>query len=194
LLRPEWWLAEELGLKLAPQNSVIGFFGVVFVPLGDLYDDIGGTVGHGLAAEPRFLRNAWSHVEFVEFGVSGVVAGFEALLDDDVAGGSGAHAAASVVQPGFDAFGDIENAAGEAVVAVGNFRRVDLDGFAAGKKCDFEFLRGGRVFDFFDVRIASAHFSFTPLRLPTIRILPNRGTMCPTNVRPRPGSCLAARL
>ena len=79
-------------------------------------------------------------------------------LHDDVAGRAGADAAARVVEAGFDAFGDIENAAGKAVVAVGNFLRIDFDGFAAGKKCDFIFLRGGRVFDFFDVRIASAHF------------------------------------
>ena len=77
--------------------------------------------------------------------------------DDDVAGRASAHAAARVVEAGFDALGDIENAAGKAVVAVGNFLRIDLDSFAAGKKRDFVFLRGGRVFDFFDVRVASAH-------------------------------------
>ena len=95
------------------QNSVIGFFGVVFVPLGDFYDDVGGAVGNGLAAEARFLRDARGHVEFVEFGVGGFVAGLEALLDDDVAGGAGADAAAGVVQASFDAFGDVENAAGK---------------------------------------------------------------------------------
>ncbi len=78
-------------------------------------------------------------------------------LHDDVARRAGANASASVVQAGFDALGNIENAAWEAVVAVGNFFRIDFDRFAAGKKRDFVFLRGGRVFDFFDVGIASAH-------------------------------------
>src|SRR5277367_540912 len=136
---------------------VISFFRVIFVPVGNFDDDVGGAIGNGLAAEARLWRDAGSHVQFVEFGVGGFVAGFEALLDDDVARGAGADAAAGVVEAGFDAFGNIENAAGKAVVAVGNFRRIDLDGFAARKKCDFIFLRGGRVFDFVDVRIAAAH-------------------------------------
>jgi hypothetical protein len=151
---------------------VVCFFGVVFVPLGDFDNDVGGAVGDGLAAEPGFLGDARGHVEFVELGVGGFVAGLEALLNDDVAGGAGADASASVVEAGFDAFGDVEDAAGKTVVAVGNFRRIDLDGFAAGKKCDFIFLRGGRVFDFVDVWIAAAHDLFTPSRLPIVSILP----------------------
>src|SRR6266851_4015618 len=92
-----------------------------------------------------------------DFGVGGLVAGFEAFSDDDVARGAGADAATGVVQAGFEAFGNVEDAAREAVVAVGNFLRVDLDGFAAGKKGDFVFLRCGFVFDFFDVWVAAAH-------------------------------------
>src|SRR4029077_13643178 len=132
--------------------------GVVFVPVGDFNDDVGGAIGHGLAAEARFRRDAGGLVEFVEFGVGGFVAGFEPLLHDDVASGAGANAAAGVVQAGFEAFGDVENAARQAVVAVGNFFRVHLDGLAARKKCDFVFLRSRFVFDFFDVWVASAHF------------------------------------
>jgi len=64
---------------------------------------------------------------------------------------------ASVVEASFDALGDVENAARKTIVTVRNFLRVDFDGFAAGKKCDFVFLRGGLVFDFFDVRIAATH-------------------------------------
>ncbi len=63
-----------------------------------------------------------------------------------------------MIEAGFDAFGNIENAAGDAVVAVRDFRGIDFDGFAAGKKCDFIFLRGRLVFDFFDVGVAAAHF------------------------------------
>ncbi len=94
----------------------------------------------------------------VELGVGGFVAGFEAFAHDDVAGGARADAAAGVIEAGLEAFGEIQNAARETVVAVGNLFRVDLDGLAAGKKCHFEFLRCGFVFDFFDVWVAAAHF------------------------------------
>jgi hypothetical protein len=62
-----------------------------------------------------------------------------------------------MVEPGFDAFGNVENAAGKAVVTVWDLCGIDLDRFAAGKKCDFVFLRGGGVFDFFDIWVAAAH-------------------------------------
>ena len=133
---------------------MIEFLGVVFVPVGDFDDDVGGAVGDGLAAEAGLGGDAGSFVEFVEFGVGGFVAGFKALPDDDVAGGAGADATAGVVEAGFEAFGDVEDAAREAVVAIGSFFRIDLDGFAAGKKRDFVFLRCGLVFDFFDVWVA----------------------------------------
>src|SRR5229473_3643984 len=139
--------------------SVIQFLGVVFVPVGDFDDDVGGAVGDGLAAEARLGGDAGGFVEFVEFGVGGFVAGFESFSHDDVAGGAGANAAASVVEAGFEALGDVEDASREAVVAVGNFFRVDFDGLAAGKKGHLIFLGGGFVFDFFDVWVAAAHFS-----------------------------------
>src|SRR6266446_1477870 len=142
----------------AGQNLMIEFLGVIFVPVGDFYDDVGGAVGDGLAAEAGFGRDAGSFVEFVEFGVGGFVAGFEAFPHDDVARRAGADAAAGMIEAGLDAFGNVEDAAREAVVAVGNFLRVDFDGLAAGKKCHFEFLRGGFVFDFLDVWVAAAHF------------------------------------
>src|SRR5713101_3841713 len=142
----------------ATTELVIEFLGVVFIPFGDFNDDVGGAVGHGLAAQARLRGDAGSFVEFVEFGVGGFVAGLEAFSHDDVARRAGTDASAGVVQAGLDPFGDVENAAREAVVAVGNFFRVDFDGFAAGKKCDFEFLRCGFVFDFLDVWVAAAHF------------------------------------
>src|SRR5712664_1291306 len=110
------------GLNLpAGQNLMIEFLGVVFVPVGDFDDDVGGAVGDGLAAEARLGGDARGFVELVEFGVGGFVAGFEALVNDDVAGGAGADAAAGVVKAGFEAFGNVEDTAREAVVAVGNF-------------------------------------------------------------------------
>src|SRR5260370_37814709 len=100
----------------ATAELMIEFLGVVFVPFGDFNDDISGAVGDSLAAEARFRGDAGSFVEFGEFGVGCFVAGFEAFSHDDVARGTGADAAAGVVQAGFEAFVDIENAAREAVV------------------------------------------------------------------------------
>ncbi len=96
-------------------------FDVIFVPLGDFHDDIRGPVGNSLATKAGLWGDAGSFVEFVEFGIGGFIAGFEALLDDDMAGGACADAAAGVVEPSFDALGNVENAAGQAVVAVGDF-------------------------------------------------------------------------
>src|SRR6266478_3288004 len=136
---------------------MIEFLGVVFVPIGNFHDDVGGAVGDGLAAEARLRSDAGGFVEFVELGVGGLVAGLQAFAHDDVARGAGANAAAGVVEAGFESLGDVQDAAGQTVVAVRNFFRIDLDGLAAGKKRHFIFLRGGLVFDFFNVRIASAH-------------------------------------
>src|SRR5450755_1671771 len=130
-----------LSLSLALIILVIQFFGVVLVPFRNFYHDVRGSVGNCLAAEARFLRDARSHIQFVKFGVGGFVAGFEALSHDDVAGGAGADSAASVIETGFDAFGRIENAAGQAIVAIRNFLGIELNRFAAGKKGDSVFLR-----------------------------------------------------
>jgi hypothetical protein len=43
-------------------------------------------------------------------------------------------------------------------VAIRDLRRIDFDGFAAGKKRDFIFLRGRLVFYFLDVWVTAAHF------------------------------------
>src|SRR5882672_7499843 len=145
------------GKPAATTELMIEFLGVILVPVGNFHDDVGGAVGDGLAAEARLRRDAGRFVQFVELGVGGLVAGLEAFAHDDVARGAGANPAAGVVETGFESLGDIQDAAGQTVMAVGNFFRIDLDGLAAGKKRHFIFLRGGLVFDFFDVRIASAH-------------------------------------
>src|SRR6266850_738176 len=141
----------------ATTELMVELLGVILVPIGNLHDDVGGAVGDGLAAEARLRGDARSFVQFVELGVGGLVAGLEALAHDDVARGAGANATAGVVEAGFESLGNVQDAAGQTVVAVGNFFRIDLDGLAAGKKRHFIFLRGGLVFDFFNVRIASAH-------------------------------------
>src|SRR5882724_13404034 len=78
-----------------------------------------------------------------------------------------------MVETGFQAFGNIQNASWYSVVAVGNLRRIDFDGLAAGKKRHLIFLRGRSVFHFVDVRIAAAHFS--PLHLRLLNRVLNRG-------------------
>src|SRR5947209_16167765 len=144
------------GIKPAATTaSVIELLGVIFVPVGNLYNDVGGAVGDGLAAEAGLWRDARGFVELIQFGVGGFVAGLQALMNDDVARRAGADASAGVVQASLDALGNVEDASRKTVVAVGNFFRVDLDGFAAGKKRDLIFLRGGFVFDFFDIWIAA---------------------------------------
>src|SRR5712692_5062984 len=147
-------------MSVACRSSVIEFLGVVLVPIGNFHNDVRGAVGNGLAAEARLWRDARGFVELVEFGVSGLVARFKPLMNDDVARRAGADAAAGVVQANLEAFGNVEDAARKTVVAIRDFLRVDFDGFAAGKKRDLVFLRGGFVFDFFDVRIAAAHDLF----------------------------------
>src|SRR6266478_2015481 len=144
----------------ATKELMIKFLGVVFIPLGNLDDDVGGAVRNGLAAKPRFRRDAGGFVELVEFGVGGFIAGFQAFLHDNVACRAGADAAAGVVEANLEAFGNIEDAAREAVMAVGNFFGIDLDGFPAGKKCHRVFLCGGVVFDFFNIWIGAAHDLF----------------------------------
>src|SRR5260370_983372 len=86
-------------------NSVVEFLGVIFVPVGNFDDDVGGAVGDGLATQAGLRRDAGGFVEFVEFGVGGLVAGFGAFPDDDVAGGAGAEAAAGLGSSGVEALG-----------------------------------------------------------------------------------------
>src|SRR5438132_14362745 len=113
---------------------MVKFLGVIFVPVGNFDDDVGGAVGNRLAAEARLRRDAGSFIELVELGVGGFVAGFEAFAHDDVARGARADAATSVVEAGLEALGNVQDAARKAVVAVGNFFRVHFNGLAAGKK------------------------------------------------------------
>src|SRR3989475_2690071 len=136
---------------------MVEFLGVILVPIGNFNDDVGGAVGNGLAAEARLRGDTGSFVQLVELGVGGFVAGFETFPQDHMARGASTDASASVVEASLEALGDVENAARKTIVTVRNFLRVHFDGFAAGKKCDFVFLRGGVLFDFFDVRIAATH-------------------------------------
>src|SRR6266852_653385 len=144
----------------ATTESVIEFLGVVFIPLGNLDDDVGGAVRNGLAAKPRFRRDSGSFVEFIEFGIGGFVARLQAPPHDDVTRRASADAAAGVVEAHLETLGDVEDAAREAVMAVRDFLGVDLDGLAAREKRDLVFLCGGFVFNFFDVWIGAAHDLF----------------------------------
>src|SRR6266704_6658179 len=143
------------------KELMIEFLGVVFVPLGNLDDDVGGAVRNGLAAKPRFRRDSGSFVEFIEFGIGGFVARLQALPHDDVTRRASANAAAGVVEAHLETLGNVEDAAREAVMAVRDFFGVDLDRLAARKKRDLVFLCGGFVFNFFDVWIGAAHDLFS---------------------------------
>src|SRR5438874_1282070 len=114
---------------------------------------VSGSVCGNLSVRPIAMSSRLSQPK-----VSGIIAGFQAFSHDDVARRAGADAAASMVQTGLDALGNVEDAARNAIVAVRNFFRVDLDGFATRKKGHLVFLRRGFVLDFLDVRIAAAHF------------------------------------
>src|SRR6267154_127457 len=141
---------------------MIKFFGVILVPLGNFHNDVCGAIGYGLATQSRFRRDARRFIEFVELRIGGLIAGFQAFPHDHVAGRAGAHASARVVQSRFNALGNIKNASGQAVMAVGDLFRIDLDGLAAGKKCHLIFLRGRLVFDFFNIGVAAAHLFLLP--------------------------------
>src|ERR1700693_2774544 len=147
-------------LKVAATEAkalVLGFFGVVFIPLGDFDHNIFGAVGDTLAAETRFRRDAGGFVQLIELGVGSFVAGVQAFVNDHVAGGAGAHTAAGVVQTLVITLRNIEDAAGQAVVAIGNFFGIYFDRLAVLDEGDFIFLRRGREFCFFDVGILAAH-------------------------------------
>ena len=56
-------------------SLVLGFLGVIFIPLGNFDDDVFGAVGDALATEARFRRDAGGFIELIELGVGGFVAG-----------------------------------------------------------------------------------------------------------------------
>src|SRR5258708_13293952 len=108
---------------------VVQFLGVIFIPMRNFDDDVGGAVGHGLAAQARLRSDSRRFIEFIEFGVSGFVARLQPFFDHHVAGGAGANAAASVIESGFESFGKIEDAPRQSIVAIGNFRGIDFQRF-----------------------------------------------------------------
>src|SRR4029077_13738600 len=157
-------------------QSVIQLFSVILIPLRNFDDDIGGAVRHRLAAQTRLRSDAGSLVEFVKLRVGGFIARFQTFFHHHVAGRARTHAAASVVQPHLEALGNIQDAARQAVVAVGKFLGIDFHRLAARQTCHLEFLGGLLVFHFFDIRIATAHKflpkpqpAFCP-RAPTARL------------------------
>ena len=125
---------------------MIGFLRVVFIPFRNFDDDVFCAVGDALAAEARFRGDAGRFVELIELGVGGFVAGFETFVNDHVAGGAGTDAATGVVEAFVEALGDIEDAAGKAVVTVRNLLRVDFDRLAVLDEGDLVLLRRGREF------------------------------------------------
>src|SRR5260221_2936627 len=97
---------------------VVQFLGVIFIPMRNFDDNIRGAVGNGLAAQAGLRRDSWRLIEFIEFGVSGFVARFQAFFDHHVAGGAGANAAASLIGASFESFRKIEGAFRQALCAL----------------------------------------------------------------------------
>src|SRR5260221_3806988 len=141
---------------------VVQFLGVIFIPMRNFDDDVGGAVGNGLAAQAGLRRDSWRFIEFIEFGVSGFVARFQAFFDHHVAGGAGANAAAGVIKSGLERFGKIEDASRQSIVAIRNLRGIDFQRFAAGQKSNLELLGRRLVLHLFNVRITATHRSSLP--------------------------------
>ena len=81
-------------------------------------------------------------VELILFIIGGIVARLQALLDHHVAGRAGAHAATGVIELDTMLHGDVEDAARQTVIAVGQFLRLDLHGDVHGHERDPVNLRG----------------------------------------------------
>src|SRR5262249_8240242 len=137
--------------------SVVGFASVVFVPVRNFHDDVGCSIGNRLAAETGLRRDAGSFVQFIQLRVRRFVARFQTFSHDHMASRASADPAARMVESGLDSFRKIQNAAGQAVVAVWNFLRINLERLAAGQKCDFKFLGRRLVLRFFDVWVCATH-------------------------------------
>src|SRR5271169_2684401 len=161
----------KLGGMGTPCESMIEFASVVLIPVGNFDNNSGRAIRHGLAAQARFRRNPGSLIEFVELRVGRFVARFQSLFHHHVASRAGTHTPASVVQSYFEALGNVQDAARQAVVAVGKFLGIDFHGLAARKKSHLELLGRLLVFHFFDIRITATH-----------KLLP----------KPQPASCLRA--
>src|SRR6266436_4875611 len=150
---------EETPRLVAILILMIHFLGVIFIPVRDFDHDVSRAVWHGLAAQARLRRNPRRFVQFIELRIGRFVAGFQTFFHDDVASRACANPAARVIQSGPERFGEIQNAAWQAVVTVGNFLRIDFQCFAAGQKSYFKFPGRRLVFYFFDIRVTAAHES-----------------------------------
>src|SRR5271157_2979860 len=79
------------------QRQGLAFGDVITIPLGNFDDVVAGLGDHGLAAETRIELLIGGHVETVEFVVVRR-ADSVLVLDPQMAGGTGADAAAGVVE------------------------------------------------------------------------------------------------
>src|SRR5207245_5272827 len=74
------------GIKPAATTaSVIEFLGVVLVPIRDFHNDVGGSIGNGVAAEVLLWRDAGSFVELVQSAAGASVARLTAQITNDLA-------------------------------------------------------------------------------------------------------------
>src|SRR5579863_10380634 len=83
--------------RIAGGTLVVSFLGVILIPLGNFDDEILRAIRDALAAEARLRRDAGSFIELVELGIGRLVAAFQPFVNDHMARGAGADAAARVV-------------------------------------------------------------------------------------------------
>src|SRR5580704_1030442 len=153
-----------------PYLSMIQLPRVILIPPRNLHHNVRGSVRHGLASQPRLRRNPRRFVQFIQLRVGRFVARLQPFFHHRVARGASAHSAAGMIDADFEAFGNVQNTAGNAVVTVRKLFRVDLDGFAAWQERDLKLLGRFLILYFLDIRIAAAH-RFLP-KLPSISCLP----------------------
>ena len=93
----------------------------ILVPGGNFDDDVHCAVRDALAAQSGLQRNVRGFIKLIEFVIGRVVTGFKTFFDFNVAGRTGAHTPANMLQPHIRAHCDVENAARLACGPIGHF-------------------------------------------------------------------------
>ncbi len=112
--------------RVAQVHRPAAFTDVVAVPGRDLDFDV--ALNHTLAAQARFQREPGGHVQAVGFLIGHLRKVLHALVNDHVAGGAGAVAAAGVFQVDSEVQADVQDRFGEPVFLIWQLARFELHG------------------------------------------------------------------
>ena len=140
-------------------SPLMRFAGDVPVPVRDFDHEVPCAVGYALAAQAAVWGQAGGEVELVGFRVAHFGKRLDAFADDAVTCRAGAYAAAGMVHVDAMRQRDVEDAAGQAGVAVRDLLRVDLHRHIHRKEGDRKFLRRRSRRLIFDVWICAAHIN-----------------------------------